>query len=110
MKLAIIRCMQTEDYCPGTSDFKAIREKTGAFEGVAEDIELIGFTSCGGCPGKKVILRVRELLKRGADTIAFASCIQQGRPIGYPCPFAGKMKALVEKEVGENVKILDYTH
>jgi len=77
---------------------------------VAENIELVGFTNCGGCPGKKVILRVRELLKRGADTIAFASCIQQGRPIGYPCPFAAKMKALVEKEAGENVKILDHTH
>ena len=110
MKLAIIRCMQTEDYCPGTSDFKAIQNKTGAFANVAEDIELIGFTSCGGCPGKKVPLRVRELLKRGADTIAFASCIQKGMPIGYPCPFAGKMKALVEKEVGEGITILDHTH
>ena len=39
MKLAIIRCMQTEDFCPGTSDFKAIREKTGAFEGIDENIE-----------------------------------------------------------------------
>ena len=110
MKLAIIRCMQTEDFCPGTSDFKAIQNKTGVFEGVDENIELIGFTSCGGCPGKKVVLRVRELMKRGADTIAFATCIQKGAPIGYPCPFAGKMKALVEKEAGENVKILDYTH
>lgn len=34
MKVGIIRCMQTEDYCPGTTDFKAIREKTGVFEGV----------------------------------------------------------------------------
>ena len=110
MKLAIIRCMQTEDFCPGTSDFKAIQNKTGAFEGVEENIELIGFTNCGGCPGKKVVLRVRELLKRGADTIAFATCIQKGAPIGYPCPFAAKMKALVEKEAGENLKILDYTH
>ena len=65
---------------------------------------------CGGCPGKKVILRVRELIKRGADTIAFATCIQKGAPIGYPCPFAAKMQALVEKEAGENVKILDHTH
>ena len=110
MKLAIIRCMQTEDYCPGTSDFKAIREKTGAFEGVAENIELVGFTNCGGCPGKKVVLRVRELVKRGIDTVAFATCIQKGAPIGYPCPFAAKMRALVEKEVGESVRILDYTH
>ena len=31
MKVGIIRCMQTEDYCPGTTDFMAIRNKTGAF-------------------------------------------------------------------------------
>ena len=98
MKLGIIRCMQTEDYCPGTTDFKAIREKTGAFEGTEEEIELIGFTNCGGCPGKKVPLRIRELLRRGADTIAFASCIQKGTPIGYSCPFAKRMKDLAEKE------------
>ena len=27
MKVGIIRCMMTEDYCPGTKDFKAVREK-----------------------------------------------------------------------------------
>ena len=110
MKLGIIRCMQTEDFCPGTSDFKVIAGKKGAFEGVTEDIELIGFINCGGCPGKKAVLRARELVKRGADTIAFASCIQKGVPIGYACPFANEMKAVVQKEVGENVQLLDYTH
>ena len=98
MKVGIIRCMQTEDYCPGTTDFMAIRNKTGAFEQVKEEIELIGFINCGGCPGKKVPLRVRELIKRGADTIAFASCIQKGTPIGYPCPFAKRIKELAEKK------------
>ena len=110
MKLGIIRCMQTEDFCPGTSDFKAVREKTGAFASVEEDIDIIGFANCGGCPGKKAVLRARELVKRGADTIAFATCIQKGAPIGYPCPFSGKMQAIVEKEVGEGVRILDHTH
>ncbi|MEF2878199.1 MAG: CGGC domain-containing protein [Blautia sp.] len=110
MKLGIIRCMQTEDYCPGTGDFKAIREKTGIFEQIDEEIQLIGFINCGGCPGKKAPLRVRELIKRGADTIAFASCVQKGTPIGYPCPFAKRMKDLVQKEGGENIKILDFTH
>ena len=102
--------MPTEAYCPGTSDFKAIRKKSGAFADVEGDINLIGFTSCGGCPGKKAALRARELVKLGVDTIAFASCIGQGRPIGFPCPFAAKMQALVEKEAGENVKVLDHTH
>ena len=63
-----------------------------------------------GCPGKKAVLRARELVERGADAIAFASCIQKGTPIGYPCPFHQKMQELVEKEVGEDIRILEYTH
>lgn len=102
--------MQTEDYCPGTTDFRAIREKTCVFAGVEEDIELVGFTNCGGCPGKRAFLRAKELVKRGADTIAFASCIRKGTPIGYPCPFADKMKELVARGAGEGVRLLDYTH
>lgn len=30
MKVGIIRCMQTEDFCPGTTDFRMIREKRDA--------------------------------------------------------------------------------
>ena len=59
---------------------------------------------------KKAVLRARELVKRGADTLAFASCIKKGTPIGYPCPFAKKMKELIQKDLGEQVSILDYTH
>lgn len=110
MKLGIIRCMQTEDFCPGTTDFKFIREKKGPFQGIEEDIEIVGFINCGGCPGKKSILRARTLVQRGADTIVFASCITKGNPIGYPCPFAKKMIEIVRKDLGENIKIIDYTH
>ena len=74
------------------------------------NVELVGFTSCGGCPGKRVPLRVRELVKRGADTIVFASCIKKGTPIAYPCPFARRLMDLASAEAGEGVKILDWTH
>ena len=110
MKVGVIRCQQTEDYCPGTADFRVIREKQGVFAGVEEEIEIVGFANCGGCPGKKAVLRARELAKRGADTIAFTSCIQKGSPIGYPCPFAEKMKELIVKDLGDSIKVLDYTH
>lgn len=110
MKVGIIRCMQTEDYCPGTADFRMIREKQGAFAGIEGEIEIVGFINCGGCPGKKAVYRARELVKRGADSIAFASCIQKGTPIGYPCPFAKKMRELIVKDLGDSIKILDYTH
>ena len=110
MKLGIIRCCQTRDICPGTVDFKYIREKKGAFEGVDEEIELVGFIDCGSCPGKKAVFRAREMVKRGADTIAFASCISKGTPIGFPCPFAQKMMDAVSKDLGEEIKIIEYTH
>lgn len=110
MKVGIIRCMQTEDYCPGTTDFRMVREKKGAFENVEEDIEIIGFIGCGGCPGKKAALRAQELVKRGADTIAFASCIQKGTPIDFPCPFAKKMKEIIQKKLPDTIQYLDYTH
>ena len=110
MRVGIIRCQLTEDYCPGTTDFRMIREKKGAFEGIEEEIEIVGFINCGGCPAKKAVLRARELVKRGADTIVFASCIQKGTPIGYPCPFAKRMKEIIAKELGEEIRFLDYTH
>ena len=110
MKVGIIRCMQTEDFCPGTTDFRMIREKKGAFEGVEEDIEIIGFINCGGCPGKKAVLRARELVNRGADSIAFASCIQKGTPIGYACPFAKRMNEVIQNDLGDGIRLIDYTH
>lgn len=110
MKVGIIRCLQTEDYCPGTADFRIIREKKGVFEGVDGDIDIVGFTDCGGCPGKKVLARARDMVKRGADTIVLASCIVRGTPIGYPCPFAENIRELLKKGLGPETTILDHTH
>lgn len=110
MKVGLIRCMQTEDMCPGTTDFKVMKEKKLAFEGVEGEIEIIGFTSCGGCPGKKAVTRAAEMVKRGADTIVLASCITRGNPIGFVCPNAEQMKAAIEKKLGDSIQIIDYTH
>lgn len=110
MKIGIIRCMQTEDMCPGTTDFKVIREKKCAFEHIEGEIEVFGFNTCGGCPGKKAVTRAAEMVKRGADTIVLASCIMRGNPIGFPCPYAQAIKAAIAKKLGESIKIIDYTH
>ncbi|HIT90402.1 MAG TPA: CGGC domain-containing protein [Candidatus Merdenecus merdavium] len=110
MKVGLIRCHQTEDTCPGTTDFVAMQEKTGAFADVKEEIEIVGFLSCGGCPGKKAVFRAKEMVKRGADTIAFASCISKGSPIGFPCPFAKKMREAVKMSVGNEIRLIEYTH
>lgn len=110
MKVGIIRCLQTEDMCPGTTDFKVIRGKKGAFAGVEGEIEIIGFNTCGGCPGKKAVTRAAEMVKRGADTITLASCITKGNPIGFKCPHAEQMLAAIRKKLGDEITVLEYTH
>lgn len=110
MKVGLIRCMQTEDMCPATTCFKVMDTKKLAFEGIEENIELVGVNTCGGCPGKKAVTRAAEMVKRGADTIALASCITRGNPIGFPCPHAEQMKSAIVKKIGESIRIIDYTH
>lgn len=110
MKVGLIRCLQTEDMCPGTTCFKVIAIKKLAFEGIEEDIEVVGLTTCGGCPGKRAVTRAAEMVNRGADTIVIASCISRGNPIGFTCPHYEQMKAAIIKKVGEEIKLIDYTH
>jgi predicted metal-binding protein len=110
MKVGLIRCMQTEDMCPATTCFKVMKEKKLAFDGIIEDIEIVGVNTCGGCPGKKAVTRAVEMVKRGADTIVLASCISRGQPIGFPCPHAKVMKEAIAKKIGDSIKIIDYTH
>ena len=110
MKIGLIRCMQTEEMCPATRCLDAMRRKKDAFAGVEGGLELVGVTTCGGCPGKKAGLRAALLVRRGAQAIALASCITKGTPIDYACPFAGRLAQVVRAAVGEEVPIFDYTH
>lgn len=110
MKVGLIRCMQTEDMCPATTCLKVMDIKKLAFEGVKEDIEVIGVSTCGGCPGKKAATRAKEMVRRGADTIAIASCISKGAPIDFACPHYKDMLKAIKKMVGPNIKIIKYTH
>ncbi len=109
MKVGLIRCLQTEDVCPAKGCFNAAMNKTAAFENL-KDVEIIAVNTCGGCPGKKAAFRAENMVKFGCDTIAFASCISKGAPIGFPCPHFEQMKEAVKKKVGDDITILDFTH
>ena len=109
MKAGIIRCRQTEDMCPGSTDFKVAAQGNCAFEETGP-VEVIGFVSCGGCPGKRAVPRAKMLVERGAEVVVFASCIAKGNPIGVPCPHFQSMKEAISSKLGDDIKILDYSH
>ncbi|MFZ2455125.1 MAG: CGGC domain-containing protein [Candidatus Altiarchaeia archaeon] len=109
LKVGIIRCEQTEDMCPGTADFEVATDGSGVFKETGP-VEVIGFLSCGGCPGKKAVTRAKMLEKRGADMVVFASCISKGTPIDFPCPHYDRIKKAVAEKLDPKTRILDWTH
>jgi predicted metal-binding protein len=109
MKVGIIRCQQTEDMCPGNTDFKVAAAGKMAFE-ESGPAEVVGFVSCGGCPGKRAVPRAKLMVDRGAEAIVFASCISKGNPIGVACPHFATMREAIVKKVGDEIQIIDWTH
>ncbi len=84
VKIGIIICDRYRR-CAGGKCFRAMREKDGAFNRYADrEIELVGYTTCDGCPGGNVEYAVDEMKKNGAEVIHLAT----GLIVGYPpCPY-----------------------
>ena len=108
-KIGIIRCQELalsgERRCAGWNCFPAIREKSG-YLAEYETIELVGFDTCGGCPGKrynKIIERGLKLKEKGAEVIHLSTCI------GEFCPNKAQFKKVLEKETGLEIKEKTHT-
>jgi predicted metal-binding protein len=71
MKVGIIRCQQTEDMCPGTTDFKVAAQGKLAFEETGV-VEITGFVSCGGYPGKRAVERAKIMVDCGCLLLIFS--------------------------------------
>lgn len=107
MKVGIIRCQQTEDLCPATTCLACAAHGKGSFEQLGE-CQVVGVVSCGGCPGKRAVVRAQKLVEKGAEAIALASCISKGVPLNFPCPNYEQMARAIKAKV--DVPLLDHTH
>jgi predicted metal-binding protein len=83
VKIGIITCDRYRT-CAGGKCFRALRDREGAFARYrGKELELVGFTSCSGCPGGNVEYAPAEMKKNGAEIIHLAT----GLVVGYPpCP------------------------
>ncbi len=109
-KIGIIRCQESatkleKGRCAGWNCFPAMRNKTGYFDEY-ESIELVGFDTCGGCPGKnnvKKIVDIGNALKdHGAEVIHLGTCMTMF------CPNKDMFSDALKEKVGIPVK--DFTH
>lgn len=106
MKIGIIICDRYRG-CAGGKCFRAARERAGGFShySAEEALDVVGFTTCGGCPGGNIEYAPEEMVKNGAEAIHFAT----GLVVGYPpCPYSDYFKEFIE--AGYDVPVVIGTH
>ena len=95
-KIGIIICDRYRS-CAGGKCLRAMKNHEGAFSIYDKDtnLELIGFTSCGGCPGGNIEYAPEEMIKNGVEVIHLAT----GLVVGYPpCPYLAYFKKFIEEK------------
>ncbi len=93
-KIGIIICGRYQT-CGGGKCFRAMREHVGGFARYPKDeqLELVGYSYCGGCPGGNIEYVPEEMIKNGAEVIHLAT----GLVVGYPpCPRIRQFKEFIE--------------
>ncbi len=105
-KLGIIICDRYKS-CSGGKCFRSLREREGAFDIYPKDdeVELVGYTSCGGCPGGNIEYACEEMQTNGAEVVHLAT----GLVVGYPpCPYISYFKNFLTEKFG--IKVVVGTH
>jgi len=93
-KIGIFICDRYKS-CAGGKCFRALQNREGAFDIYSKDeqVEIAGYTSCGGCPGGNIEYAPEEMIKNGVTAIHFAT----GMVVGYPpCPYISEFKSFIE--------------
>ncbi len=93
-KIGIIICHRWHT-CGGGKCLRSMREHTGGFSLYPEDeeLQLVGYSTCGGCPGGNVEYVPEEMIRNGAEVIHLAT----GMVVGYPpCPYIMQFKEFIE--------------
>ncbi len=105
IKIGIIICDRYRT-CTGGKCFRALRNREGAFSIYDEkETELVGYTTCGGCPGGNIEYAPAEMKKNGAEVIHLAT----GLVVGYPpCPFLSYFKKFISAKY--DLKVVIGTH
>ncbi|MFO8021190.1 MAG: CGGC domain-containing protein [Perlabentimonas sp.] len=105
VKIGIVICDRFRT-CGGGKCFRSLQEREGAFAMYKDmDVELVGYTTCDGCPGGNIEYVPEEMKKNGATHIHFAT----GFLVGYPpCPFMEHFEKFVQEKY--DIRVVFGTH
>ena len=97
VRVGIIIC-DRYNTCAGGKCLRAMRAREGAFSAYKNrEVEIVGYTNCGGCPGGNIEYSPEEMKKNGVDVIHLAT----GFLVGYPpCPRIDYFRRFIQEKYG----------
>lgn len=106
MNIGIIICERYKN-CAGGKCFRAMHNREGAFSiyPADEELKIVGYTSCGGCPGGNIEYAPAEMIKNHVQVIHLATGLLVGYP---PCPRVEYFKKFIETRY--NIPVVYGTH
>lgn len=105
IKIGIIICDRWNT-CAGGKCLRSLHNREGAFSIYKDkEVELVGYATCGGCPGGNVEYCPEEMKKNGAEVIHLAT----GLVVGYPpCPYIDHFCDFIKEKY--KMKVVIGTH
>lgn len=105
VKIGIIICDRYST-CAGGKCFRSLNNREGAFEMYkGMEVELAGYTTCGGCPGGNIEYAPEEMKKNGVTHVHLATGLLVGYP---PCPRLQYFMKFIPEKYG--MKVIAGTH
>jgi predicted metal-binding protein len=102
VRVGIIICDRYHT-CAAGKCLRALKNREGAFSIYAgKEVELVGCTTCGGCPGGNIEYAPAEMKKNGVTVIHLAT----GMLVGYPpCTRIDYFRRFIREQYGVPVVV-----
>ncbi len=115
-KIAILRCLLSNDVCTGAGCMRAFNKKTGSFAQYGdEDMELLAFWSCNGCGevrmGNQAGLdeKIDRIVKMQPDAVHVGVCVKHENAEGEMVTCRNIVK-ICERLKEHGIAIVEGTH
>ncbi len=108
-RIAIVRCERISEACPGTACILSWQARKVKFKEYGKDAKLVGFFTCGGCPGRRISRLLDSLMKSvKVDVVHLSSCcVSDAYAGGLICPHKKEIAEMIKRK---GIKVVEGTH
>ena len=112
-KIAILRCLHSNDVCTGAACFDAFNHKKAHFAAYQEELELVAFWSCNGCDGLEYAPegleeKIERIFSCGIDVLHIGVCTRiKEQGVVKECPVISEIAQRFESR---GIKVVRGTH